>query len=145
VFENNEQTKIPNVCDIIKSENLKWGDLLHSELSTSRERVVASFTKATVQTAMASATFYNYDISGNIKTLWQENQQLNTVSTGGDGIKRIDYDYDLVSGKVNRVSYQPGKGDQFFYKYLYDAENRLTDVYTSRDELIWQQDAFYRY
>jgi hypothetical protein len=113
--------------------------------STSRKRVVASYTKASASGSILTASYYQYDINGNVKTLWQENNALNSVSASRNGIKQIDYDYDLVSGKVNRVSYQPGKGDQFFHKYLYDAENRLTDVYTSRDELIWQQDAFYRY
>jgi len=57
----------------------------------------------------------------------------------------MDYDYDLVSGKVNKVSYQYGKGDQFFYRYLYDAENRVTNAQTSRDGLTWINDASYRY
>jgi len=89
------------------------------------------------------ATHYTYDISGNVKTLWQEIGELRTLD--GNGIKKMDYDYDLVSGKVNKVSYQYGKGDQFFYRYLYDAENRVTNAQTSRDGLTWINDASYRY
>ncbi|MDQ6845604.1 MAG: hypothetical protein M3Z92_14870 [Bacteroidota bacterium] len=42
------------------------------------------------------------------------------------------YKYDLISGKVNEVAYQPGIPDAFYHKYMYDAENRLTDVYTAK-------------
>lgn len=89
------------------------------------------------------ATHFTYDISGNVKTLWQEIGELRTLD--GNGIKKMDYDYDLVSGKVNKVSYQYGKGDQFFYRYLYDAENRVTNAQTSRDGLAWINDASYQY
>lgn len=43
------------------------------------------------------------------------------IGEGANSIKPIDYDYDLMSGKLNKVCYQPGKGNQFFHKYLYDA------------------------
>ena len=59
--------------------------------------------------------------------------------------KRIRYEYDLISGNVNKVSYQPGKPDQFYHKYEYDADNRITGVYTSLNGLIWDKDASYKY
>ncbi|HEY8916285.1 MAG TPA: RHS repeat-associated core domain-containing protein [Chitinophaga sp.] len=90
------------------------------------------------------ATHYSYDVNGNVKTLWQEIKQLESIAPG-QGMKRIDYDYDLVSGKVNKIIYQPGQKDQFLYRYLYDADNRLINAATSRDGLIWQQDATYSY
>lgn len=89
------------------------------------------------------AIHYSYDIEGNVQTLWREIGQLRGYSDSG--LKRIDYDYDLVSGKVNQVSYQAGKGDEFLYRYTYDASNRLTDVETSRDSVLWTQDAAYQY
>jgi hypothetical protein len=63
----------------------------------------------------------------------------------------IAYQYDLISGKVNQVHYQPGMTDQLYHRYEYDAENRLTDVYiTDRKELIGipvleEHDARYSY
>lgn len=45
------------------------------------------------------ATHYSYDIHGNVKTLWQDNPLLDDLEA--QRFKRIDYDYDLVSGKVN--------------------------------------------
>jgi hypothetical protein len=62
-----------------------------------------------------------------------------------NGVKEVLYDYDLVSGKVNMVSYQPVKGDQFFYKYMYDADNRVIRSLSSRDKLVWIEDASYNY
>ncbi len=55
------------------------------------------------------------------------------------------YDYDLISGKVNKVAYQPGAVDAYYHRYIYDAENRITDVETSHDGWIWEKDARYSY
>jgi RHS repeat-associated protein len=68
-----------------------------------------------------------------------------------DRFKVIAYQYDLISGKVNQVHYQPGMTDQLYHRYEYDAENRLTDVYIiDRKELIGipvleEHDARYKY
>jgi len=64
---------------------------------------------------------------------------------GQNRLKRTDYDYDLISGKVNEVTYQAGKPDQFIQKYAYDADNRITEVRTSTDGVIWDKDAAYKY
>ncbi|SJZ93246.1 RHS repeat-associated core domain-containing protein [Sediminibacterium ginsengisoli] len=108
-----------------------------------RKRVVSTLFREDAAADYDNATHYTYDINGNVKTLWQEIGKLRPYSD--NGIKQINYDYDLVSGKVNKVIYQPGKGDQFIYRYGYDAENRLTAAYSSRDGLIWSTDAEYRY
>jgi YD repeat-containing protein len=76
---------------------------------------------------------------------------LNTVLCLAQGsmedyrFKRIDYEYDLISGNVNEVKYQEGYVDQFFHKYEYDADNRITNVKTSKDNVFWDQDAKYLY
>ncbi len=110
--------------------------------STSRKRVVANVFQAT-PTSAGDSTFYSYDVNGNAKSIWQSIEALRVIENNGR--KRIDYDYDLVSGKVNRVVYQLGEGDQFFYKYLYDAENRIIEAQSGRDGLLWNTDASYRY
>ncbi|MFC4262078.1 DUF6443 domain-containing protein [Ferruginibacter yonginensis] len=92
----------------------------------------------------AAATYYSYDIHGNVDTLVQDLKgSLGTYAS--HRFKKMVYDYDLISGKVNKVSYQPGFSDQFFHKYQYDAENRITHVYTSNDGVYWEQDAAYDY
>lgn len=106
-----------------------------------------------------SATYYTYDIHGNVDTLLQDYGNVanaNIMNQAGHRFKRVAYTYDLISGKVNMVSYQPGyvspvtsqwtlNADRFYHRYSYDAENKLTDVYTSHDSLIWERDASYQY
>jgi hypothetical protein len=87
-------------------------------------------------------THFSYDALGNVKTLTQDNPYLHYL---GQRFKRMDYDYDLLSGKVNMVSYNRGKADQFYQRYTYDADNRIEVVKTSNDGLIWDRDAAYEY
>lgn len=94
--------------------------------------------------AYHAGTFYSYDIHGNVDTLVQHYKGVAEAGVA-DKFKRITYDYDLISGKVNEVSYQPGKDDAFYHRYSYDAENRLTGVETSRDKILWEEDARYSY
>jgi hypothetical protein len=98
------------------------------------------------------ATHYSYDIHGNVSTLIQDNPSLRTVK---QRYKRIDYDYDLISGKVNDVLYQHDSLDAFAHHYEYDADNRITEVYTShypnsrwtslQCDPFWDRDAKYFY
>lgn len=88
------------------------------------------------------ATHYSYDMHGNVKTLIQENPALKLYA---NNYKRVDYDYDIVSGNVNAVHYQKGANDEFNHKYEYDLDNRLTNVYTSKEGREWKQDAKYFY
>jgi RHS repeat-associated protein len=88
-----------------------------------RKRVASSTYRDTQNGPVQQATYYDYDLDGNVKTLYQQ--------LAGLDLKRIDYEYDLVSGKVNFVSYQKNQPDQFYYSYNYDAENRLTEAWSS--------------
>jgi RHS repeat-associated protein len=86
----------------------------------------------------AGVSHYSYDVHGNVKTLVQEigNKTL---------VKRIDYDFDLLSGKINLFTYQAGQTDQLIHRYSYDSDNRLTQVETSTDGVIWATDAKYQF
>ena len=66
-----------------------------------------------------------------------------TITNSSD--KKIDYQYDQLSNTVYKVYYQAGKSDQFYMKYAYDADNRLKNVMTSSDSIIWDKDADYFY
>ncbi len=103
-----------------------------------------------------AATFYSYDIHGNVEILLHDYKGVPEMATQtqGNRYKVISYNYDLISGKVNMVNYQPDyfengewktNGDRFFHKYKYDALNRLTEVHTSRDKMVWERDAAYQY
>ncbi|TKC55286.1 RHS repeat protein, partial [Pedobacter hiemivivus] len=93
-----------------------------------RKRVAASIYRENAGNNNINASYYDYDLSGNVKTLYQQ--------VNGLGIKKINYEYDLASGKVNFVAYQPSeagqadKHDQFYYAYKYDDENRLTEAWS---------------
>lgn len=90
--------------------------------------------------------FYDYNLHGKVKELVNYFAALkpeNTVSTRH--LKRVAYDYDLISGNLHKVSYQKDEFDQFIHKYEYDADNRITTVNTSRDGAIWEEDATYQY
>jgi hypothetical protein len=84
-----------------------------------------------------AATFYDYDIHGNVEKLVQSLPELEP--------KTVEYSYDLLSGNVHRVTYQKGEQDQFMHRYRYDADNRLEAVFTSSDGYIWDEDARYLY
>ncbi len=43
------------------------------------------------------------------------------------------------------MNYQRGYQDQYFVKYAYDADLRVTEVKTSTDSVIWEKDAGYQY
>jgi hypothetical protein len=85
------------------------------------------------------ASFYSYDIHGNVKTLINENKYLEAL---GQSLKRVDYMYDLISGNVLKVLYQQGQKDQFYHQYTYDADNRIVDALSSSDGVIWETDAY---
>ncbi|MFS2186922.1 RHS repeat-associated core domain-containing protein [Mucilaginibacter sp. Mucisp84] len=103
--------------------------------SNLRKRVAASTFRETQTDPVLRATYYDYDLDGNVKTLWQQIDGLYQNSTN-TGLKRIDYEYDLISGKTNFVRYQDGQPDAFYYRYRYDAENRLTSAWTGTEALV---------
>ncbi|KAA5532228.1 hypothetical protein F0919_15630 [Taibaiella lutea] len=99
----------------------------------------------TTDSAAANYTYamhFSYDIAGNVKTLTRDYPEWKNI---GQRFKRVDYDYDVISGKVNLLSYNRGFADQFYQKYSYDDDNRITEVNTSNDGIIWQRDASYQY
>jgi RHS repeat-associated protein len=81
------------------------------------------------------ATYYHYDIHGNVDALVQDLELLEP--------KKVTYNYDLISGNVRQVNYQPGALDQMLQRYAYDADNRLIRAESSRDGMIWDTEADY--
>lgn len=88
------------------------------------------------------ATHYSYDIHGNVRSLIQDYPD---ISLSSQRFKRMDYDYDLISGNVHEVTYQKGKKDQWIHQYEYDADNRIVSVETSADGYTFDNDARYFY
>ena len=127
-----QNTKLPSLNFAITQSNLR------KRVATSTFEDVFDGNDLTYN----HATHYTYDIHGNVTTLWQENTQ---VAVTGQNIKQIDYQFDLISGKVNKVIYSPGKVDQFMHKYSYDSDNRITKVETSTNDIHYDIDAKYFY
>jgi len=90
-------------------------------------------------------SYYNYDIEGNVSSVLQDYGNTSPMASAGQQYKRIDYQFDLISGKVNSLSYQAGKPDAFMHYYQYDAENHLTDVFSSADSITVEHEAHYTY
>jgi hypothetical protein len=117
-----------------------------------RKRIVATALFANgADIYPTSSTHYSYDVHGNVDHLWQHTPALSkldnvlTLPFSVQSLKDFAYTYDLLSGNVNTVVYQPGMLDQWMHKYAYDADNRLSSVSTSRDGYIWQKDGKYDY
>lgn len=91
-----------------------------------------------------NATFYDYDVHGNVKEMLQDINDQHLEELEQD-VKKVKYEYDLVSGNVKHVTYQKDQADQFIHEYEYDSDNRITNVRTSKDDVIWEQDAKYFY
>lgn len=84
------------------------------------------------------AQHYSYDIHGNVNTAISETPALEAIQ---QHIKKTTYNYDLISGNVNEVHYQTAAFDQFHHKYEYDADNRLTVAYSSKDNVHWEKES----
>jgi RHS repeat-associated protein len=85
---------------------------------------------------------YDYDEHGNVATLVQEIPELDAF---GRRFVLLEYAYDLISGNVKEVVFQRTLPEQFFHRYSYDADNRITEVKTSRNGIIWENEANYFY
>ncbi|MBO9571705.1 MAG: hypothetical protein J7497_05785, partial [Chitinophagaceae bacterium] len=100
-----------------------------------------------INNQFTSAIEYSYDIHGNVDSMLNLAGPVYWVVAkwfGGNAFKLITYKYDLISGKVNEVHYQPSNSvrtyaDEFYHRYEYDAENRLTDVYTTDNKAFLNQ------
>ncbi|MNK23706.1 Ribonuclease YqcG [compost metagenome] len=147
---DNSNTKI-EVTKTIYDEPLNSNTIqaFTSYSNNNRNRVTGvlyfnTMTASTLDANYNNAIFYDYDVHGNVREL------VNVISepylvTIKQNISNIIYDYDLISGNVNKVTYKPGKKDQFIHKYEYDDDNRITQVYTSSDNVIWEKEANYLY
>ncbi|HVU58163.1 MAG TPA: RHS repeat-associated core domain-containing protein [Puia sp.] len=117
-----------------------------------RNRVsYASYTSGNNPAQFDQASFFTYDILGNIDTILQDYGSSllavsqNVMNLNGSRWKKMSYQFDLASGKTNSVAYQAGQADQIYYRYTYDADNRLTLSESSTDSIIWEKDERIQY
>ncbi|WP_343631147.1 RHS repeat-associated core domain-containing protein [Fluviicola sp.] len=94
------------------------------------------------KTGYTSAIHYSYDIHGNVIEQLQDLPELAPVK---QDIKSTQYDFELISGNVNKVTYQANEADQFIHTYDYDVVNRLSETSTSPDGYTYSREAHYQY
>lgn len=107
-----------------------------------RNRVVYSTYQANNGSGYDHAVHYSYDVHGNVRQLLREIKSLGPLV---QDYKIVDYQYDLISGKVNSVYYQSKQADQYYHQYFYDMANRLVNVESGRGQYQLDQDASYFY
>jgi len=112
-----------------KSANILFSD--GTPQRNLQERVSYTYTNEGVY------TFYSYDSHGNIEWTIQRLPELPD--------QHIKYEYNLISGNISKVIYNPGRQDQFLHRYTYNIDNRVVITETSSDGVIWEKDANYQY
>lgn len=85
---------------------------------------------------------YAYDVHGNVGSYVQE---IPDLEADGRRFFNTNYEFDLLSGLPRYVHFQQGKMDQYSHQFVYDTDNRIKEVYTSKDGVIWDRDAEYTY
>ncbi|MDR6762071.1 RHS repeat-associated protein [Flavobacterium sp. 2755] len=153
----------PEIETSVKASSLFITNLAsgYNPAYNNRNRVTGVFyhNKYSSPKVFDNAILYNYDVHGNVKEIVNYytalknpncTQTVINTTTGQTNdceahLKRIVYDYDLISGNVNTVKFQPNKPDQFTHRYNYDADNRIVNVETSANGTLWEKDASYQY
>jgi RHS repeat-associated protein len=87
-----------------------------------------------------SKTWYSYDEFGQL--LWTK--QYFIADQASLGSKTIEYSYDFL-GNVTTIVFQKGQIDAFYHHYVYDADQRLSEVHTSKDGITKTLQAKYKY
>ena len=115
--------------------NQVWYDMPVADvpLGRTQEFVLGAVAKTSNGTA---TTWYSYDELGRVTWLVQQ--------LPGVGTKTVDYAYDF-NGNVLEVAYQKGQADAFYHHYQYDADQRLSAVFTSPDGTTKTLQAHYDY
>lgn len=119
---------------VTPSLTLSSSPLLTLEFTNLRNRVYRSYNDDGYESR------YSYDQHGNVALLAQYTPEL--------GWRTIEYDYDILSGNVNEVCYNckfNSIKEQFRHRYTYDEDNRIVNVETSKDGVVWDTDAHYDY
>ncbi|MGQ3130519.1 MAG: RHS repeat-associated core domain-containing protein [Flavobacteriales bacterium] len=96
-----------------------------------------------------NATYFDYDYHGNIRQVLQDNKGM-PDSDPSDFLynfrfHRIEYRYDLISGRTTEMVLNRGRQDQFWQRYDHDEQNRMIRSSSSADSYWFDTDAEYDY
>jgi RHS repeat-associated protein len=118
---NNRSSDYSYIEYDVQATDLPGGDALHATQKYTYGQV------SKTENAIAK-TWYCYDDLGQLS--WSK-QYINDLAT----YKTVDYTYDFT-GYVTEVAYQKSTSpstDDFYHYYMYDADQRLSEVQTSID------------
>lgn len=123
--------------------------LLHPATFYLRNRVSASafFNSASsTWTTATSLRAFTYDAHGMVPEQVNIMPELfNESWSRPTSFFRTEYSYNVFSGLMDTVTYQRGRRDQFIHHYSFDSDLRISFVHTSKDNVVWDQDARYIY
>lgn len=89
-------------------------------------------------TSLGTATLcYSYDVQGRPQTVLRD--------LPGLGAKTIEYDYDVLTGKVAAIHYQRGQPDALHHRQQFNRLGQIERVETSQDGILWETDARFSY
>jgi RHS repeat-associated protein len=92
----------------------------------------------TIDSNVATTTWYSYDVYGRVEWMVQQ--------IAGLGTKTLDYTYDPVTGLVQKVYYQKEvAAERFIHRYGYNVSDQLITVETSTDDSNFTVHANYTY
>ncbi len=133
IIESTQKSEITRTYYDDLPSGLAHGYILKNHLG--RVSASAYFSSYATQVAASDhAVLYNYDPQGNVNQIIRYVKGLSILD---NQFKSVEYQFDVISGKVENVIYQGGMADQYMHHYEYDAENRLVRSYSSiRKELI---------
>ncbi len=83
-------------------------------------------------------TWYSYDDQARVSWVAQHIKELGRTFT-------IDYQYDLLGNVLEMVYQRSDAGESFYHHYTYDADQRLSQVFTSEDGSDRTLQATYEY
>ncbi len=148
------------------------GDVLQKNIYSRVSYVVKEQIDESNEFFTVSEVAYSYDPMGNVQWLATAHlpnyNSYQGISHSPQILALIKYEYDLVSGKVTQVDFTALRKPEpdfdqgafplfdlwqidditdfrFIQKYKYDTDNRIIEVASSRDSILWESDARYRY
>jgi RHS repeat-associated protein len=116
--------------------NQVWYDLPFQDAALNGRTQDFVFGGAAKTSKDGATTWYSYNDLGQLTWMVQEQPVI--------GTKTLDYSYD-AAGNVLTIAYQKNQSDAFYHHYTYDANQRLTQAYTSLDGTAKTLQAAYYY
>ncbi|MBK6759161.1 MAG: hypothetical protein IPI24_13945 [Ignavibacteria bacterium] len=120
-----------------------WSSLEQRNLVNRVSETVTDEDGSSATTDDRVITRFSYDEHGNVEWIMQDLPGLDGGSARHGVL--IQYDYDLLSGRVAGVRQQRGRFDQLLREFTYDHDGKVTSSKSSLDGIIWDEDARYSY